>query len=495
MGSTKHDEPPALEITGFSSSPDGIACLHDANPSTVVPQFVGKLLRLGDRVSILGAAFLFRRDSPGRRPVDMLYAPIANARAPQRSSRGEWLIRADLPDCREQPSFLYLEGDSIVRYFYTAGDGASSLYDALRCSPYASLADLRFAWRLRNLELQGTPTSAIEAAKAERAFNLLADADLRRCYDDLRADPDAPPLFPYGGFGAILVEGSLSRDRTSFFGSRIRAYRPSLQRRRLPLLLRRCQFLEDEIRFRDSRRRCLVTIDRNLLPDLPWDITWNHWRHWLRSRIEIEGAFATTAATANPNGSGRSRDWNVAVPSRTVVRAPEGLFADIEMARSIHELLGEHADLVAKARRIIESEPIEHTEVQRWFDECGASSSLRPEHIIWKAAFERYYFSQLEDRAVTWFLFRGEFLFFLEGIVVSELPEPGRATYVFSQPNSHANFLARYAATTRDDIRRNKDNCSTDLGYIGRIIRGRFKERWLSALLKFVDCESRIVAR
>lgn len=486
MGTAESHEPPALEITGFSLRPDGIACLHDASHSTVVPHFVGKLLRAGDRVSVVGAAaFLFGRDSPGRRPVDMLYAPMANARPPQRSSRGEWLIRADLPDCEEQPSTLYLEGDSIVRYFYNAGDGAPSLYDVLGCSPYAPLADLRFAWRLRNLELQGGAASGAEAANAERAFNLLADTDLRRCYDDLRADPDAPPLFPYGGFGAVLVRGSLSADRASFFGSRILAYRPTIERRRLSVLLRRCEFLEDKIRFLDSRRRCIVTIDRNLLPELAWNLSWNQWRHWLRSRIELEGAFAKTARPASTNAARSGGNWHVAVPSRTVVRAPEDLSADVEMARSIQELLGAHADLVAKVRTITEREPIEHCEVQRWLDECGASSGLKPEHITWKSGFEPYYFSQLKDRATTWFLFRNEFLFFLETVVAAEVPEPGHATYLFSKPESTSRFLEQYAAATRDDVRRNKDNCATGLGYIGRIIRGRRKSRWLSALLKF----------
>jgi hypothetical protein len=419
----------------------------------------------------------------------MLYAPMANARPPQRSSRGEWLIRADLPDCGEQPSTLYLEGDSIVRYFYTAGDGASSLYDALKCSPYASLADLRFAWRLRNLELQGTPASVVETAKAERAFNLLADPDLRRCYDDLRSDPNAPPIFPYGGFGAIFVGGSLSADCASFFGSQILAYRPSIERRQLSVILRRCEFLDDKIRFHDPRRRCLASIDRNLLPELSWDLTWNHWCHWLRSRVELEGAFAKTAGPASGSAVRSRGDWHVAVPSRTVVRVPEGLSADVEMARSIHGLLGEHADLVAKARKTIEREPIEHTEVQRWLDECGASSRLKPEHITWKNAFEPYYFSQLKDRAITWFLFRNEFLFFLERVVVSEVPESGRATYLFARPDSEADFLARYAIATRDDVRRNRDGCATGLGYVGRVIRGRRKARWLSALLKFAGAE------
>ena len=449
---------------------------------------MGKLLRAGDRVSMIGpAAFLFRRESSGRRPLDVLYAPMANARPPQRSSRGQWLIRADLPDCGEQPSTLYLEGDSIVRYFYTAGDGTSSLYDVLGCSPFASLADLRFAWRLRNLELQGTVACAVEAAKAERAFNLLANADLRRCYDNLRTHPDAPPLFPYGGFGAMFVEGALSSDRTSFFGYRILAYRPTIEQRRYSVLLRRCEFLQDKIRFQDSRRRCLATIDRNLLPDLAWDLSCNQWRQWLRSRIELEGAFTKTAGPTSANAARSGVNWHVAVPSRTVVHAPEGLKADFEMARSIHGLLGEHADLVAKARKIIEREPVEHTEVQRWLEECGASAMLKPEHITWKCAFEPYYFAQLKDRAITWFLFRNEFVFFLDRIVVSEVPEPGHATYLFENPTSKPNFLAKYAMTTRDDLRRNRNNCATSLRLVGRLIHGRHKARWLSGLLKLVN--------
>jgi hypothetical protein len=63
------------------------------------------------------------------------------------------------------------------------------------------------SWRLFNLENAGTPQ---EAARAERAFNVLANPDLRRCYDELCVDEDAPPMFPYGGFGSILVAGNLA---------------------------------------------------------------------------------------------------------------------------------------------------------------------------------------------------------------------------------------------------------------------------------------------
>jgi hypothetical protein len=47
----------------------------------------------------------------------------------------------------------------------------------------------------------------------ERAFNLLANPDLRSCYDSLLLDGDAPAVFPLGGFGSLAVAGELSADR------------------------------------------------------------------------------------------------------------------------------------------------------------------------------------------------------------------------------------------------------------------------------------------
>ena len=41
-----------------------------------------------------------------------------------------------------------------------------------------------------------------------------------------------------------------------------------------------------------------------------------------------------------------------------------------------------------------------------------------------------------------------------------------------------------YSSATRDDIRRNRDNVATELGFIGRIVRGRKKKRWLNDVLK-----------
>ena len=60
----------------------------------------------------------------------------------------------------------------------------------------------------------------------------------------------------------------------------------------------------------------------------------------------------------------------------------------------------------------------------------------------------------------------------------------GHATYVFAKPEDVRTFMRRYSCVTREDIRRNRDNVATDLGFVGRVVRGRKKKRWLNDVLK-----------
>ena len=73
---------------------------------------------------------------------------------------------------------------------------------------------------------------------------------------------------------------------------------------------------------------------------------------------------------------------------------------------AIHALLGEHAEVVEKIRAEVEKQPVEHVQIQEWFDRLGASSHLRPQHVTWRPDYEPYYFEQLRRRSTTWFLFR-----------------------------------------------------------------------------------------
>jgi hypothetical protein len=150
----------------------------------------------------------------------------------------------------------------------------------------------------------------------------------------------------------------------------------------------------------------------------------------------------------------------------------------------IHALLGEHADLVQHIRSQCEKVPIEHTQVERWFDQVNASTHLKPHHVTWRPDYEPYYFEQLRKRSRTWFLFRDEYLFVWRNVLVAEIPQPGHATYLFAKPENLDGFLERYARLTREDIRSNRGNLATALGFVGRVVRGKRKKRWLANVLK-----------
>lgn len=466
---------------------DAFSCLHSGDHVTRVPAFLGAYLRPGDSLAEFGPTEVLIAPQGARRSL-LLHAAISYAAQPKLSKNGEWLIRAEVPAATASPRALLIAGDALRRYFYLL-DRSASLYDILGCPPDGGPDTLRMAWRVRNVETAG---NVQETAVAERAFNVLAHPELRRCYGAMCVDDDAAPLFPYGGFGSILVEGNLADG--VFFVHRILAYRPEMRQRKFSLLLRRCEFLADRVVCRDPRRHVEVSLDANLLPDLHWDLTWNQWRHWLKSRIEVDSAFAHSGKYQFHNGEWVLRRWLSAIPSRIKVRLPEGLAADVEKARAIHQLLGENADIVQRVRALIEKQPVEHTQVQRWFDELGVSVRLRPQHVNWQPDYDAYYFDQLRRNATTWFLFRREFLFVMPHVLVSEVPESGHATYVFAKPANLDAFLARYATSAREDIRHNRANRGGDLGFVGRVVRGNRKKRWLANVLKLAGEKADYVA-
>jgi hypothetical protein len=99
--------------------------------------------------------------------------------------------------------------------------------------------------------------------------------------------------------------------------------------------------------------------------------------------------------------------------------------------------------------------------------------------------YEPYYFEQLRRRSRTWFLFRNEYLFLWPNVLIAEVPEQGHATYLFDKPECMDTFLTRYFVVTRDDIRQNRDGSASQLGFVGRVVRGRKKNRWLADVLKY----------
>jgi hypothetical protein len=65
---------------------------------------------------------------------------------------------------------------------------------------------------------------------------------------------------------------------------------------------------------------------------------------------------------------------------------------------------------------------------------------------------------------------------------VAEIPQLGHATYVFAKPADVREFVHVYAATSRDDIRRNRGNVAERLGFVGRVMHGSNTRTWLREL-------------
>lgn len=447
-----------------------------------VPRLLAPFVRPGDQIARLAGdteALVTRQET------QILHATIAGVGRPKPANNGELYAPATLPLCGLKPAVVFISATAIRRYFYAMDDdGGASLYDVLRVPEGAKLDQLRMAWRVRSIELEVRRADTAAKAAVERAFNILAHPDLRACYDALRRDEDSPPLFPYGGFGVIVVGGHLAEDGAAFFADRILAFKPETTTRTAAFLLRRGEFLEDRIVCRDPRRKLEVWIDRNAVPDLEWDLTCNRWKHWLKSRIEVEAPFVSTGTWRLRRGEWILRPIHIALPSRTKVTVPAAISEDLARARAMDALLGEHDALIRRIREHCEKAPVPATTIQLWLDEVAAPKTLKPEHVIWRPEYDYFYFEQLRQRSASWFAFRNEFIFALPNAIVADVPAAGHASYVFARPADPSSFLDRYKQHSRESIRRNNGNGAAALGFIGRVPKGQRTQVWLKDLLR-----------
>jgi hypothetical protein len=135
----------------------------------------------------------------------------------------------------------------------------------------------------------------------ERAFNILAQPELRASYNSLLTDPEVPAVFPYGGFGSLLVAGEGSRDGQTFFARRILGFLPNRRQRRFHVPLRRCVFYDDSALCREVRRKVELWLDPAALHTV-WNSTWNQWKHLAGVAIEVDATFVQsgTASVSTP---------------------------------------------------------------------------------------------------------------------------------------------------------------------------------------------------
>jgi hypothetical protein len=432
------------------------------------------------------ATEIYIRHNPEQRGQDGLQAEIGCATQPRKDKRDNLFISAEIPGSRLGISAIHLRCEALRDYFYFGNrqrpwDRQPSFYELLRVNPKVSPAELRLAFKLRTLELRTARAPTGDLRALERAFNIVAHPELRACYDALLNDSASPVLFPYGGFGSLLVAGDCSRDGSTFYASRILSFLPEQRFKHFRAPLRNVAFYNEHAIYRDSRRKLEVYFDHASLP-LLWDSSWNQWRHLLGAKIGLKATFIQSGKYQRRAGAWHLVKWETALPSRVEATLPANVPEEIAEARQTHHRFGRFAEFLDQIRARIESAPVERAELQKFCAAVGIPGDFDVAQFTWKPDYDAFYYKQLCMRARQIYLFRSEYIFDLEHAVIVETPQVGHATYLFSKSASMSDFLRTYGNVTKDDIRHNRGNTAERLGFLGRLIHGQNPRAWIREL-------------
>jgi hypothetical protein len=481
-------------IAKIERKTERIECVF-ANGSTIlISPFLATQVSVGDEISFplatqavdAGTEIYVGRSAQTSGHRDLYQVSIGYVSQPRQNKREEYFVIAEVQNGQLGISSIRIGAETLRDYFYVADrqgnwERQRTFYQVLQASQSASPAELRLAFKLRDLELRASHAPKSEFRTLERAFNMLSQEELRACYAALLKDSLAPAVFPYGGFGSILVMGERSRNGDAFFTKRILAFLPEQRHRHFRAPLRRCDFYEGRALYRDLGRKLEVGLDPGVLP-LVWDATWNQWKHLLAAKVELKAIFVRSGKYRRRRGQWELANCETALPSRVEVRLPADIHSQIGKAKSTFHRFGQYSDSLQQVRADTAKAPIEKKELQRICGTLGIPGDFDVAKITWQPDYDPFFYQQLSRRARTFYLFRDEYIFDLERGVVIETPELGHATYVFAKPDSMAVFLADYARTTKEDILDNRSNVAERLGYLGRVVHGANPRGWLNKI-------------
>jgi len=413
--------PRCRRIAALRPDAAATACLLADGTTLLVSHHLAGFLQPGDGVefspcSTGSVATELRVVRSGRgRPREFYLAAIGYVTQPKQDKRQESYLRAEVTGTALGIRSIHLATTAVRDYFYRADrtrdwPDSSTLYEALRVDRTASPGDLRLAYKVRRLELGTGQASRPALRDLDRAFNLLMQPDIRSCYDALLSDPEAPALFPYSGFGALLTAGELSRDRAAFFAQRILAFLPDRRQRRFRAPLRRIEFLRDHAVYRDSRRKVEVLLDPIVIPLAP-DPTWNQWRHLLGAKIGIEATFVTSGEYRFRAGGWQLSSWSTALPSSLRVTLPADIQDQVQAATTAHHRFGQYSTALERIRARLEREALERRELDCLCGEMGIPGDFDVAQISWKPEYDSFFYSQLRKRAARMYLYRDEYIF------------------------------------------------------------------------------------
>lgn len=477
------------------TNPKGLKteCLFADGTRILLTNFLGSLVHATDELvfplsleAVDSPTEIYIRHNSEQGLPGLFQAEIGYAEQPRRDKWGNLLVSTEVYHPHLGVSKIILPCESLRDYFYVANrrqkwDRQPTFYELLRVSPRASPTELRLAFKLRTLEYRAAHASVGDLHVLERAFNTLAHPELRSCYEALLNDPGSPALFPYSGFGSLLVAGKLSRDGSTFYASRVLSFLREQNVKQFQVPMRNLEFHKDHAVYRDSRRKLEILFDQASLA-LQWDSSWNQWKHLLGTKIGVKGAFIQGGKYRRRGDAWDLVSWLTALPSRLNVELPADIGDKISQARETYHYFGQFADVFDGIRARIESTPMERNELQRLCSESGVPGNFDVAIITWRPDYNDFYYEQLRKRARHVYLFRSEYIFDLETAVVVETPQLGHATYMFSRPASLSDFLAIYKSVTKDDVRQNRHNVAERLGFMGRMVHEHNLRAWICEL-------------
>ena len=482
------------QVLRLQPEPGKTVCILSGADPVLVSESLGAHIRPGDQIGFVmetdsadasGEIYICRA-TPSARNQDIYQARISCAGQPKPDSRGQQYVRAEVTQGRFGISGVHLPCGVLRDYFYVTDrhqtwDRQARLYEILRTSPSASPAELRLAFRLRQLELSAEHAPKADFSALERAFNILAQPDLRACYNQLLTDSEGQVVFPYGGLGSILANGQRSRDGQTFFASRILSFRPDVRERHFRAPLRKVDFYHDHAVYRDGRRRLEIGLDQSAMP-IVWDATWNQWKHLLGAKMEIQATLVANAKYQCRSGQWHVLKWETALPSRLEVKLPADLSEQVDAARKMYHRFGQFSDALEQVRARIDREPVEREELRRLCWDLHIPGDFDVAQINWHPDYDAFFYRHLCRKARRLYLFRGEYILELPMAIAVETPQLGNATYVFARPPTIETFLADYTRITKEDIRQNRDNAAEKLGFLGRVVHGPNPRAWVKEL-------------
>src|SRR5437762_8582590 len=154
---------------------DKVACRFGDGGRVFVSNFLAAHIRPGDEINFplaidsasAGTELYIRKASSSGRSRDLYQAPICYAAQPKADKRDKLYVRAEVSAGHLGICSIHLPCEALRDYFYVANrhrpwECQPTLYETLRVTPAVLLAELRLAFKLRQLELRAASASKRE---------------------------------------------------------------------------------------------------------------------------------------------------------------------------------------------------------------------------------------------------------------------------------------------------------------------------------------------